>query len=252
MAARPATVRALQEVVDAFATVRNSETDAEGAASTAAAAVVTAMESLLKITAIGEGVAGDSARAEANAQAVLDAQTDANEAVDIADAAVQSAKDALVVAEALPSDDPIRDTLIAALKEAIEAAEVHAKAAADSRGDDDDDLAKAVEGIIGDDPEAKGYPMTPAQHGRAVAEDIATALVPTTGTDGARMRGTHQATAPTADAVTFPDAVLMDDHQGSTWAEIAGTVVDKRIGTGTHRYWNQSCEGRADRGSDRC
>ena len=226
MAARPATVRALQEVVDAFATVRNSETDAEGAASAAADAVTTAMESLLKITAIGEGVAGDSARAEANAQAVLDAQTDANEAVDIADAAVQSAKDALVVAEALPSDDPVRDTLIAALKDAIKAAEVHAKAAADSRGDDDGDLAGYVEGITGDDPEAKGYPMTPAQHGRAVAEDIAMALVPTTPDSGARMRGAHADEAP---ADTFKDAVRMDDHQGSTWAEIAGTVVDKRI-----------------------
>ena len=99
------------------------------------------MESLAKITALGVGVAGDSARATANAQAVLDAQIAANEAVDIADAAVQSAKDALVVAKALPSDDPNRDTLIAALEDAIKAAEVHAKAAADSRGDEDGDLA---------------------------------------------------------------------------------------------------------------
>ena len=236
MASRPATVRALQEVVDAFATVRNSQTDAEGAASAAEAAVMTAMESLVKITTLGAGVAGDSATAAANAQAVLDAQTDANEAVDIADAAVQSAKDALVVAEALPSDDPIRDTLIAALKDAIKAAEVHAKAASDSRGDDDGDLAMAVEGIIGDDPEAEGYPMTPAQHGRAVAMDIAMALGPTDADNGARKRGAHFDMAAEAPADTFKDAVRMNDHQGSTWAEIVGTVVDKRIavtGTGT-------------------
>ena len=30
---------------------------------------------------------------------------------------------------------------------------------------------------------------------------------------------------------TFPDAVMMNDHQGETWAEIVGAanVVDKRI-----------------------
>ena len=237
MATTPSDVRALQEVVAGFAAVRTSVTDAEGAASTAEAAVKTAVESLDKIKALGAGVAGDSARATANAQAVLDAQTDANEAVDIADAAVQSAKAALVVAKALPSDDPNRDTLIAALEDAIKAAEGYAKAAADSRGDDGDDLADAVEGMIGDDPEAEGYPKTPAQHGRAVAMDIAMALEPTDGTDGARKRGAHSSTM--VPAVTFKDAVRMNDHQGSTWAEIVGTVVDKRIavtdngGTGT-------------------
>ena len=238
MATTPSDVRALQEVVAAFATVRTSVTDAEGAASTAAAAVVTAMESLVKITALGAGVAGDSARAAANAQAVLDAETDANEAVDIADAAVQSAKDALVVAKALPSDDPNRDTLIAALEDAIKAAEVHAKAAADSRGDEDGLIATAVKGITGEDPDAEGYPTTPAQHGRAVAMDIAMALEPQDGEVGARKRGMHGTTAPTGVALT-DDAVMMNDHQGSTWAEIVGTVVDKRIavtdngGTGT-------------------
>ena len=231
MATTPSDVRALQEVVAAFATVRTSVTDAEGAASVAKAAVKTAMESLLRITALGEGVAGDSARATANAQAILDAETDANEAVDIADAAVQSAKDALVVAKALPSDDPNRDTLIAALEDAIKAAEVHAKEAADSRGDEDGPIAKAVEDITGDDPEAEGYPMTPAQHGRAVAMKIAMALAPTSVTMGARMRGEHGTTAPVV--ANFPDAVMMNDHQGSTWAEIVGTVVDKRIAEGT-------------------
>ena len=83
-----------------------------------------------------------------------------------------------------------------------------------------------VEGINGDDPEAEGYPTTPAQHGRAVAMDIAMALAPTAVGNGARMRGEHSAMAP---ADTFKDAVLMNDHQGSTWAEIVGTVVDKRI-----------------------
>ena len=251
MGATPTSVRALQEVVDAFATVRNSQTDAEGAASAAEAAVKTAMESLMKITARDEGVAGDSATAAANAQAVLDAQIAANEAVDDADAAVQGAKDALVVAKALPSDDPNRDTLIAALEDALKAAEVHAKAAADSPGDEDGPLAMAVEEITGGDPEAEGYPMTPAQHGRAVAMDIAMALVPITGTMGGRKRGEHFAamtTAPPAD--DFPDAVRMNDHQGSTWTEIVGVgkVRDMRIGVtggGTKRVSAASFAGMA-------
>ena len=254
MGTTPANVRALQEVVDAFATVRNSQTDAEGAASAAAAAVVTAMESLMKITARDEGVAGDSATAAANAQAVLDAQIAANEAVDDADAAVQGAKDALVVAKALPSDDPNRDTLIAALEDALKAAEGYAKAAADSRGAEDGAIAKAVEGVTGADPEAEGYPMTPAQHGRAVAMDIAMALVPTDGTNGARKRGDHvdvAANAPTAaTAEAFPGAVMMNDHQGSTWAEIVGVenVRDMRIGVtggGTKRVSAASFDGMA-------
>ena len=54
------------------------------------------------------------------------------------------------------------------------------------------------------------------------------------------MRGSHvDAVADVPDAEMFKDAVRMNDHQGSTWAEIVGTVVDKRIavtangGTGT-------------------
>ena len=153
----------------------------------------------------------------------------------------------MVVAKALPSDDPNRDTLIAALEDAIKAAEVHAKAAADSRGGEDDALAVAVEVIKGDDPEAEGYPMTPAQHGRAVAEDIAMALGPMDGTDGARMRGAHGNTAP---ADTFKDAVMMNDHQGSTWTEIVGVenVRDLRIGVaggGTKRVSAASFDGMA-------
>ena len=242
----PASVRALQQMVNAFATVRTSVTDAEGAASTAAAAVTTATESSEKIMARGAGVAGDSAKAAANAQAVLDAQIAANQAVNDADAAVQSAKNALVVAKALPSHDPNRATLIAALEDAIKAAEGHAKAAADSRGDEDGDLADAVEVITGDDPEAEGYPMTPAQHGRAVAMDIAMALEPTDGDDGGRKRGAHNSTMVPAD--TFKDAVRMNDHQGSTWTEIVGVenVRDMRISVtdgGTKRVSAASFDG---------
>ena len=244
----PASVRALQQMVNAFATVRTSATDAEGAASTAAAAVTTATESSEKIMARGAGVAGDSAKAAANAQAVLDAQIAANQAVNDADAAVQSAKNALVVAKALPSHDPNRATLIAALEDAIKAAEGHAKAAADSRGDEDGDLADAVEVITGDDPEAEGYPMTPAQHGRAVAMDVVKALEPTDGANGARMRGMHRAAAPNAEM--FKDAVMMNDHQGSTWTEIVGVenVRDMRIGVaagGTKRVSAASFDGMA-------
>ena len=220
----------LQNQVDAFATARNAQTDAEGFATAADKAVMDATAASMKITARAEGVAGNSATAEENAQAVLGAQTAANKAVDDADAAVRSAKDALAEAEGLPSDNPNRDTLIAALKDAIKAAEGHAEDAADFRGDDNAALAMAVKVIKGDDPEAEGYPMTPAQHGRAVAMDVAMALVPASETDGARMRGEHSVTAPVADQ--FPDAVTENDHQGSTWAEIVGAanVVEKRIG----------------------
>ena len=229
----------LQNQVDAFATARNAQTDAEGFATAADKAMMDATAASMKITARDEGVAGNSATAEENAQAVLDAETAANKAVDDADAAVQSAKDALAEAEALPSDNPNRDTLIAALEGAIEVAEGHAKAAADSRGDDDAALASAVKVIKGADPEAEGYPMTPAQHGTAVAMDVATALVPAMDSpDGSRARGMHGVMGPEADAAGFKDAVTENDHQGSTWAEIVGAanVVEKRIaatGAGT-------------------
>ena len=229
----------LQNQVDSFATARNSQTDADGAAKAAAKAVMDAEAASMKLTARDPGVAGNSATAQANAQAVLAAQTAANNAVNTANTAVQSAKDALVEAEALPADNPNRDTLISALKAAIEAAEGHAKAAATSRGGDDDALAKAVVAVKGD-PEDDGYPMTPAQHGRAVAMDVAMALVPLTEADGARKRGAHGAMAPVVADASFPDAVMMNDHQGETWAEIVGAanVVEKRIarptgGTGT-------------------
>ena len=109
----------------------------------------------------------------------------------------------------------------------------------------------AVEDITGDDPEAEGYPMTPAQHGRAVAMEIAMALVPMSDILGARMRGTHAAPdADAPDAMMFPDAVRMNDHQGSTWTEIVGVekVRDMRIGVtggGTKRVSAASFDGMA-------
>ena len=98
--------------------------------------------------------------------------------------------------------------------------------------------------------------MTPAQHGRAVAMDIAMALVPITGTMGGRKRGEHFAamtTAPPAD--DFPDAVRMNDHQGSTWTEIVGVekVRDMRIGVtggGTKRVSAASFTESKDAGHD--
>ena len=228
-----AEIVSLRDVAAAFATAYNARTSATAAATAAMEAVMAAMEASGKITTRAPGVAGNSATAQANAQAVLAAQTAANNAVNTANTAVQSAKDALVEAEALPADNPNRDTLISALKAAIEDAEGHAKAAATSRGGDDDALAKAVKDVKGDDPEAEGYPMTPAQHGRDVAMDVAMALVPADEADGARQRGVHGVMEP--EGTFVDDAVMMNDHQGHTWEEIVGAdnVVEKRIGATT-------------------
>ena len=67
-------------------------------------------------------VAGDSATAMANAQAILDALGDADAAVTKANAAVASAEAALEDAEALDGDTVHRDELILALKAAVDAA----------------------------------------------------------------------------------------------------------------------------------
>ena len=118
---------------------------------------------------------------------------------------------------------------MAALNKAIEVATAELKAATLSA--ESDALKMAVELVTGADPEAEGYPTMPAQHGKAVAMAIGGALMPTSSSDGARMRGTHYADAP--DAMMFPDAVNMNNHVGSTWADIvgAGNITKMRIAT---------------------
>ncbi len=217
-----------QEVARLFAAAQSAIEDAKAAATAAAAAVESATDGADGLTTLE--VAGDSATAMANAQAVLDALGDADAAVTMANAAVASAEAALEDAETLDVDTAHRDELILALKAAVKVAEDDAKAAADSRGDDDGEIAMAVAMVEGDDEDD---PMTPADYGEAVAMDIAMALLPASTTDGGGTRVTHGAVAP-ADRIEDDVQVNMNDHQGHTWAEIVGApnIVDKRIAEG--------------------
>ena len=214
---------------DAFETAQNARDDATGAASTAEMAVTTATEASDKITA--RMVGGDSAMAEANAQAVLDAYDDANEAVTTAQTALDNAK------AAVDPDAGESDALARALTAAIEAAEGALKDAKEQA--ESDALKAAVEAVKGDDPKDEGYPTMPAQHGKKVAMDIGGALLPTDASDGSRKGGEHTATVPVVPTLPADDTVVrMNDHQGMTWAEIVGDdkITTMRIavtGTGT-------------------
>ena len=126
------------------------------------------MKASVKIMTRASGVAGDSKVAEANAQAVLDNRDAADNAVTTARNAKQSAESALSGATDA--------TLMAALEEAIKVADDNLKAATMSA--EGEALKMAVELVTGDNPEAKGYPTTPAQHGKAVAMAIGGALMP--------------------------------------------------------------------------
>ena len=218
---------AAQRVSDLFAAAQNAIDDAATAADDAATAVESATEASGELTTLS--VAGESATAAENAQAVLDADENADNAVVDANAAVESAKTALDDANALDADTANRASLISALTAAIEAAEASAEAAEESRGDDEGAIAIAVGVVEGDDED---MPMTPADHGEAVAMDIAMALAPT---DGAGARVMHGTTAP--DMTTDPMETAKDDndHQGMTWEEIVGSanVIDTRIAEDT-------------------
>ena len=201
---------------DAFATAYHARTNAVAAAEKAGGSGDDRIGRFGKITVRAPGVAGDSEKARKNAQAVLTARVDANDAVTMAETALQSAKGALSGAT--------DDSLIAALEETIGVAKkrlAEAKMSAES-----DALKDAVELVTGDNPEEEGYPMTPAEHGEMVAMAIGGALGPISTTDGAGLRVDHGAVPPD-DA--FEDAVTDNNHVGSTWAEIVGTTMKMRI-----------------------
>ena len=167
-------------------------------------------------------VRGESMMAIGNARKVLDAETSADRAVMDAEAALQSARDAKAEAEALPSGNVNRDSLIAALEAAIGHAEERVAAAMEQAGSMA--LEAAVAAVRGT---AMDNPMGPVSHGEAVAAAIGGALGPVGGNDGwgARVEFDYVAAA-------IPDgAVEMDDHQGMTWAEIVGddNLSDMRI-----------------------
>ena len=203
-------------VTELFVTAQASS-DAAGAAGEAAAKAVKDAMGASKLTTLA--VNGDSMVATDNAQAILAARDASVKAVMYAQTALDNAKAAMVHAEALADDDASKASLIAALEAAIMMAESNLEAATENR--DGEELEMAVEMVTGDDPEAKGYPMTPADHGKVVAMAIGEALGGMS-TAAVLPRGKIVATAP--DEAMSSDAVRMNDHTGKTWAEIVGAA----------------------------
>ena len=144
--------------------------------------------------------------------------------------AVEKAQAALDSVTALMDDtaDPT-DALTRALQQAMAVAEGHLDDAIAIR--DGAALAAALVAVRGADPEAEGYPKTPADFGMDVAMDINDALGPASGTDGSRLQGAHTSSGAAPDLTAFPDAVQTDDQQGTTWEVIVGSenVTDQRI-----------------------
>ena len=208
------------DVAGLFAAAQDARDDAAAAARAAEQAVEEAVKyaAMLDTSSVG----GESMTAIGNARKVLDAETSAERAVMNAEAALQSASDAKAEAEALPSGNVNRDSLIAALEAAIGHAEERIAAAREQAGSMA--LETAVAAVRGTDTE---NPMGPVSHGEAVAAAVGGALGPAGGNDGrgARVEFDYM-------AATVPDgAVEMDDHQGVTWAMIVGddNLNDMRI-----------------------
>ena len=213
-------------VLALFVTAQASSDAAVAAGAAAEKAVKDATEAS-KLTTME--VNGDSMVATDNAQAILDAHDAAAKPVMDAQTALDNAMAAMVHAAALADDDASKSSLVAALEAAIMVAESHLKAATEHR--DSETLETAVKMVTGDNPEAKGYPMTPADHGKAVAMAIGEALGGELDTDGIA-RGDDIVTATDGvPAVTVSNVVRMDDHTGKTWAEIVGddALKDMRI-----------------------
>ena len=189
--------------------------DAAVAAGAAAEMAVKAATDASKLTTMD--VNGDSMTATANAKAILAARDAAAKAVMDAQTALDNARAAMVHAADLADDDASKASLVAALKAAIMKGESHLKAATGHR--DGDPLKMAVE-MVGGDPEAEGYPMTPPDYGKAVAMAIGEALGGELTTAGIA-RGTIAAALPDDEGM---NEVAMNDHQGDTWAEIVGAA----------------------------
>ena len=221
LAAATGTASAMSARNAAYAAAQNARDDATDAAMDAMGAVEAATEAVSRgLTARAPGVAGVSERVIMNAQAVLDARDELTGFVNAAEAALQRAEEALA---ALGPDPDAMDPLTRALKAAIMAAKEQRDAA---KGHLEGEALKMAVAAVEVDED---MPMSPADHGEAVAMEVAMALLPAGPTDGGRMRGMHHATAPAAD--TFEDAVMMNDHQGMTWAEIVGdaNIMEMRI-----------------------
>ena len=170
------------------------------------------------------GAAGDSSAAMTAAQAILDAQTDAGDAVTNAQKALDDANEAKTDAEAIADDHPQKAALLKAIDAAIEAAEGALEDATEIR--DGDAIADAVALVTGgEDADPQGTPLSIAN---MVGMDIAAALQATSPTDGSGLRHTHVTDAP-ADTIAAALKLEMNDRVGMTWAEIVGDTQKMRI-----------------------
>ena len=201
--------------------------DSRSAAMAAGEAADDALENAEKYDGmlLTDSVAGDSGQAMANAQAILDAQTAASNAVDAAQEALDAANEAKDDADAI-EDGAQKDSLIEAIDEAIEEAKAALKTATDIR--DGRELERAAEAVTGGptaDPQG-----TPRSIADTVGMSIASGLLP--GTMDGRTRGEHGATAPAA-TIDKDHKVELNDGKGHTWAEIVGedNLTTMPIGT---------------------
>ena len=201
---------------------------AEGAGMAAATALKSAMESDDMLTTTE--VSGDSTKAMMNAQAILDAKDAVAQALMDAEKAKMDAMDAKAAVEMVPDGTAGKALAIEALDAAIKAAEDEIKAVTAIR--DGDDLYTAVLEVIG--ANGKGTPRSIAD---AVGTAIAASLAHTNaspGGDSVQFSLDFSSATSAADLELLRKSrVLMDDHQGMTWAEIVGeaNVMKKRIGT---------------------
>ena len=171
------------------------------------------------------GAEGDSAMAMANAQKVLDAKAAAEKAVEDAEAALTSAKDAKTEAEALPADDPSRASLIVALDAAIEDAEEMVTAAKEQA--EEMPLKDAIAKV--QNPAESEMAPDPLKTPQDAADAVAMAIGMVIGPDGTIA---HVNVPETPDMATDVIPEMPSDTKGMTWEMIVGSdkVMDMRIG----------------------
>ena len=213
---------AAQRVSSLYLDVQRVRNDAGTAADDAAAAAKSAAANVGMLST--EAVFGESADAEKNADKVLNALNDPDTG---ASAAVTTAKATKTALEALDTEgiDAGHKTV---LDQAIEGAMEYVDdqiAAAEANETTIKGHVATVEGTDAD------MPMTAADAGLAVAEEMLAALSDAPGTANENQLRTMVTDAP---APTMKNAEYMDNHKGKTWVELigAGNIVDTRIISG--------------------
>ena len=176
-------------------------------------------------------VMGDSSMAEMNAQAILDAKDDVDDALAKAMMALTDAMTAKDQADAVADDDANKLTLIAELEEAIAEANEQIKAIEMIQAGTT--LEFAVAEVTGDNEDK---PKSAAYYGQMVAMAIGEALGPIGG-DGTMPVGTGTRVPDLVDTVAADlpadnmTLVRLNNHTGKTWGEIVGETSKMRLGT---------------------